>query len=254
MDSNGTERPFLEAGPIRKTSPTRSLEDRLLYPDDDGLPMSDNTIQFRWIVLIKEGLEYLFRNDPNVFVAGNHLWYAQEGAPEVRTAPDVMVVFGRPKGDRGSYMQWREAGVAPQVVFEVRSPGNRDPEMDKKHDFYDRHGVEEYYFFDPDERTLQAWIRQDGRLREVPNLRGWISPRLGVRFEPGEGPEGLTLHHPDGERFKSPLEAQEAARDARERAHIERRLADAERLRAQAAEERAERLAARLRELGEAVD
>jgi len=48
-----------------------------------------------------------------------------------------MVAFGRPKGDRGSYQQWKE-GIAPQVVFEVRSPGNSQTEMDKKLVFYDR--------------------------------------------------------------------------------------------------------------------
>ena len=33
-------------------------QDRILiYPDSDGQPMADNTLQFRWIVLIKENLE-----------------------------------------------------------------------------------------------------------------------------------------------------------------------------------------------------
>ncbi len=32
-----------------------------------------------------------------------------------------MVVFGRPKGDRGSYKQWLENQIAPQVVFEILS-------------------------------------------------------------------------------------------------------------------------------------
>ncbi len=43
------------------------------YPEHDGELMADNTLQFKWIVLIKEGLETLFANDPNVFVAGNPL-------------------------------------------------------------------------------------------------------------------------------------------------------------------------------------
>jgi len=41
--------------------------------------MADNTKQFRWIVTIKEGLEWLFQDDPNVFVAGDLLWYPVEG-------------------------------------------------------------------------------------------------------------------------------------------------------------------------------
>ena len=92
--------------------------------------MSDNTLQFQWIVTIKGGLEALFRDDPDVFVAGDLLWYPSRGRrPEIRTAPDALVAFGRPKGYRGSYMQWEEGGIAPQVVFEVLSPGNRAGEM-----------------------------------------------------------------------------------------------------------------------------
>ncbi len=236
-----------------KTSIAREIDDSILYPDDDGEPMSDNTIQFRWICTIVEGLQFLFRDRPDVFVAGNLLWYAQEGSQEVRTAPDAMVAFGRPKGERGSYIQWREGGVPPHVVFEVRSPGNTELEMERKFHFYEDRGVQEYYFFDPKAGLLRAWIRREGRLEEVEDVSGWISPLLGIRFEP-EGPEGLTLYHPDGSPFSTALEAREAALEAREAALAERRRAEAERLRAEAERLRAEKLAARLRELGESVD
>ncbi len=43
------------------------------YPESDGQPMADNTLQFQWIVLIKENLETLFRDRPDVFVAGDLL-------------------------------------------------------------------------------------------------------------------------------------------------------------------------------------
>ncbi|MGF1604200.1 MAG: Uma2 family endonuclease, partial [Thermosynechococcaceae cyanobacterium] len=39
---------------------TLSLDRQIIYPDRDGQPMSDNTQQFRWIVLLKENLECLF--------------------------------------------------------------------------------------------------------------------------------------------------------------------------------------------------
>ena len=39
-----------------------------------------------------------FNDDPNVFVAGDLLWYPVEGNPKVRSAPDAMVAFGRPNG------------------------------------------------------------------------------------------------------------------------------------------------------------
>ena len=55
-----------------------------------------------------------------------------------------MVVFGRPPGDRGSYLQWKEANIPPQVVIKVLSPGNTFTEMQHKFAFCERHGVEEY--------------------------------------------------------------------------------------------------------------
>jgi len=171
------------------------------YPDSDGKPMADNTKQFRYIVTIKEGLDDLFRADPNVFVAGDLLWYPQEGEPKIRQAPDAMVVFGRPKGDRGSYMQWREEGIAPQVVFEVLSPHNTRREMEKKRLFYEQYGVDEYYIYDPDRGRLTGWLRREGRFEEIKPMQGWVSPRLGIKLEL-IGLE-LYLYQPNGKRILS---------------------------------------------------
>jgi Uma2 family endonuclease len=155
-----------------------SIDSELIYPDSDGQPMSDNTKQFRWIVLIKENLEILFAHDPQVFIAGDLLWYPVQGRPDIRVAPDAMVVFGRPKGDRGSYKQWVEENVAPQVVFEVLSPGNTVLEMNRKLLFYEHYGVSEYYLYDPDGINLGGFIRGDGNiLEEISEMQGWASPQ-----------------------------------------------------------------------------
>ncbi len=106
----------------------------IIYPESDGQPMADNTKQFELIVLIKKNLDLIFANNPNVFVAGDLLWYPVEGKPNLRKAPDVMVAFGRPKGDRGSYLQWQEDNIPPQVVFEILSPDNTHREMIEKYD------------------------------------------------------------------------------------------------------------------------
>jgi Uma2 family endonuclease len=176
--------------------------DRLEYPDSDGKPMADNTKQFRWITIVKYNLDWLFADDDNVFIAGDLLWYPVEGNPKRLVAPDVMVVFGRPKGDRGSYKQWEEAGIAPQVVFEILSPGNTPNEMAAKLAFYDRHDVEEYYVYDPDLNALSGWARSDGYLVEIPVMQDWISPRLGIKFDLSTPPE-LQIYRPSGEPFLS---------------------------------------------------
>src|SRR5436309_3570711 len=155
----------------------------VIYPDSDGKPMADNTLQWEWIDTIKGGLDALFRDDPNIFVAGDLLWYPVEGDNKTRTAPDALVAFGRPKGYRGSYRQWEEGGVAPQVVFEVLSPGNTRDDMAEKLKWYDKYGVQEYYLIDPYKNHVLGWVRDEGRLRSVYPIDGFVSPLLGIRFE-----------------------------------------------------------------------
>ena len=233
-------------GSRRGLSP--SSRQSMVYPESDGKPMADNTRQFEYIVMIQGGLAVLFADRPDVFVAGDLPWYPVEGKPHIRAAPDAMVVFGRPPGHRGSYIQHEEDHIAPQVVFEVLSPSNTPAEMRKKLGFYDRYGVEEYYEYDPDRGTLQGWRRQDGRLESIARMEGWVSPLLGIRFSL-EGSD-LALYHPDGQRFETFVEQAQRAKAERQRAEAERQRAEAERQRAEAERQRAERLAERLRQLG----
>src|SRR3712207_3605707 len=144
----------------------------VIYPDTDGKPIAENTIQFQWITTVVGGLKHLFADDPNVFVAGDLFWYPVEGHPEIVMAPDGMVAFGRPRGHRMSYMQWLEGNIPPQVVFEVLAPSNRPPEMRAKLEFYQRYGVEEYYIYDPGPRPLrlEGYLRQQDRFVEVPQM------------------------------------------------------------------------------------
>ncbi|MCS7310343.1 MAG: Uma2 family endonuclease, partial [Armatimonadetes bacterium] len=142
--------------------------------------------------------------------------------------------FGRPKGHRGSYKQWEEGGIPPQVVFDVLSSGNRPSELIEKFLFYEQHGVEEYYLYDPDRGILEGWLRTEGGFSAMKEMQGWVSPRLGVRFTL-EGVE-LVLYRPDGERFVPYVELRRRWEQAQREVEQER--------------QRAERLAQRLRELG----
>jgi Uma2 family endonuclease len=197
---------------------------QLTYPHSDGQPMADNPTQFRWIVTIQGGLDALFRDDPQIFVAGDLFWYPVEGHPELRMAPDVLVALGRPKGDRSSYLQWEEDGIAPQVVFEIRSPGNTIALMLRKFRFYERYGVEEYYLYDPDSGELSGWQRQGDTLEEVAQMSGWVSPRLGIRFVLDSGV--LQLYTPDGERFATYVELLEQRERERQRAEQAEQLVE----------------------------
>lgn len=175
----------------------------LIYPESDGEPLGDSTEHLAWINLFFGNLEELYAQETNVFVASNLLWYPVEGQPRIRIAADVMVVFGRPAANRGSWLQWIEDGMAPQVVVEVRSPGNTSPEMTKKRSFYEKYGVEEYYLYDFPRRRLAGWQRESlqNPLAAIPQMNGWVSPRMGIRFEMGRG--GLRIYFPDGRPFLS---------------------------------------------------
>ncbi|MEC4804498.1 MAG: Uma2 family endonuclease [Jaaginema sp. PMC 1080.18] len=207
-----------------------SIEEELLYPDSDGKPLADNTVQLRLIFTIKGGLDALLKDREDVFIAADLLWYpVQLTQAEIRAqkqpqrqAPDVMVVLGRPKGDRGSYRQWQEENIAPQVVFEILSPGNRKSEMAAKFEFYQEYGVEEYYLYNPKKNQLQGWLRRENKLIEIPAIEGWRSPRLGISFSTSEGE--LALFSADGERFVDYVEMVEQ-RD-RERQEKEQAQAD----------------------------
>jgi hypothetical protein len=122
--------------------------------------------------------------------------------------------------------------------------------MDLKLQFYERYGVEEYYIYDPDSGELVGFRRVGPTLEAIPDMKGFESPLLKVRFQPGEGPDNLKIIGPDGEPFATYLEVIAQRDDERRRADDERRRADDERQRADDAQQRADRLAAQLRELG----
>ncbi|MFH7028679.1 MAG: Uma2 family endonuclease [Heteroscytonema crispum UTEX LB 1556] len=196
----------------------------IIYPESDGQPMADNTKQFELIVLIKKNLDLLFANDPNVFIAGDLFWYPVEGDNLTRKAPDVMVAFGRPKGDRGSYLQWEEDNIPPQVVFEILSPSNRAKDMIAKYKFYDRYGVEEYYLYYPDKGELTGWLRSDNELQEIEQMVGWVSPRLGIQFELFDGE--LQIFSPSGQRFATYLELSQQKELAQQQLEQEKQRAE----------------------------
>ncbi|VTR98256.1 Uncharacterized protein OS=Arthrospira platensis str. Paraca GN=APPUASWS_028165 PE=4 SV=1: Uma2 [Gemmata massiliana] len=219
------------------------------YPDSDGQPMADNTLQFEWIVTLQGNIDLMFRDRADVFVAGDHLIYPVEGTADVRQAPDVYVAFGRPKGHRGSYKVFEEDHVFPQVIFEVWSPGNRFSQMEDKRDFYERYGAEEYYIVYPEfPAHIDGWQRKEEQFERIADVNGYTSPRLGIRFELQRG--NIAVYHPDGRRFLSYVELGALQHETQVRAQAAEQNAEQERQRAEQERQKAERLAARLRELG----
>lgn len=209
-------------------------EKPIVYPESDGQPVAENTVQFDYIDTIRGGCADLVAGDPNAVAIADNLIYPVEGRPDISAAPDVYVAFGRPKGDRGCYKVWEEGGVFPQVVFEIQSPSNKAADILRKFAFYNLHGAEEYYHYDPDENALCIYVRGPGGLEEVPDQKAYVSNRLGIRFDTSDGT--LVILNPDGSKF-------ETYQELRDRVRREQAVATA-------AVERAEKLAAQLKALG----
>ena len=158
----------------------------------------------------------------------------------------AIVVVG---GDRGSYQQWKEGDISPQIVFEILSPGNRPGEMSRKLRFYEQYGVEEYYVYDPDDNDFTCWIRGNDRLEFVDFEMSCVSPKLGIRFELETG-ETLAIYGLDGEPFLDFVDNARLRQDAIDRADQAENRADQAENRTTLIEIQAQKLAAKLRELG----
>jgi hypothetical protein len=119
-----------------------------------------------------------------------------------------------------------------------------------KFQFYDRHGVEEFYLYDPDHGDLESWRRGPDALEEIAEMSGFTRPRMGLRFHPGEGADNLEIVGPDGNPFLTYVELVEQREIQRQRAEAAEGRAEAAEGRAEAERVRAERLAEKLRSLG----
>ncbi len=109
--------------------------------------------------------------------------------------------------------------------------------MAQKLKFYERYGVEEYYVYDPDKVDLTGWLRSGDEFEVIENLSGWVSPRLGIRFE--LTPETLRIYRPDGEAFLNFQELAALRDQDRQQAEAAREQAKADQQQAEAAQQQA---------------
>lgn len=110
-----------------------------------------NHIAFNIAVLFSN---YLRGKPCTVIPDGTDLYLTEED----RFVPDVMVVCDRDK--------IRRDGVhgTPDLVVEVLSPSTmRNDRMGKK-EVYQTCGVREYWLVDPENRTIEQYLLQDGKL------------------------------------------------------------------------------------------
>ena len=176
------------------------------YPDSDGLPMAENTVQCRAIREAMGALEHHYKPGREVGMASDLMLYYREGDPATYVAPDVMVSFGVRMLGLPNYKLW-EVGKPPEFVLEVSSQSSRELDRTKKVELYAGLGVREYFVFDPGDPE-DVGDGQDGRLS---GYRLWDSKYVesGESSERGrelESEELGLLLRPEGKlvRFRDP--------------------------------------------------
>ncbi|MFO0928699.1 MAG: hypothetical protein U0736_17035 [Gemmataceae bacterium] len=187
------------------------------YPFCDASTLDEFTLEMRRIFFLTANLVELFRDRDDVSVASNLMWFPVEARPDIRFAPEVSVVFGRPKRDRVAYKQWEEIGVPITVAFDVmqgEAPASRSFHRDE---FYYDYGLEERYLYFPDVNRLYVYVRDGDGVVLIRRLEEFVSPRMGLRFRQ-TNPE-LTFLNPNGSPF---LPIEELAVRVAERSRAER--------------------------------
>lgn len=201
--------------------------------------MAETDVHRDQMTYLIEALKTYFRDDPEVYVAGNLFIYYGQGYPYERVAPDVFVVFGVPKKKRRIYKLWEEE-KAPDVVIEVSSRGTREVDMWKKRGLFESLGVREYFLFDPLEEYLTPPLqgfsmgKGNGSYRPLLAKAGtdgeWklYSNALGLELRTEDG--FLRLCDPaTGEKLPTYSEAEQRARQEAElRRKSEQRIAELE--------------------------
>jgi len=236
------------------------IDDIIEYPETDGEPMAETDFQRDVLVYAIAALDLYYRNQPDVYVTGNILFYYEEGNPQAVVSPDVMVMMGVEKKDRPKYKLWEE-GKGPEFVLEVTSKTTRHKDQGFKKRLYTELGVSEYFLFDPTgdylKPQLQGFRLEDGHYEPI---RGFSSPNPYGTYAVYSRTLALDLFinsvgelrffDPEEDRLLTDLaETEDRAQEAEARATVAEARAEAEAAARRVAEREAETLKALVAEL-----
>lgn len=196
----------------------------LIYSDGEPLDSEWHTEQIPLLKeVIRQAMAESGRND--FFVGGNmfvyysaeQAWDVKKGRPYFR-GPDVFWVGGaRPAGHRKAWVSWEEDGRLPDVIVELLSPSTAETDRTVKKDLYARvFRTAEYYLYEPETRTLEAFRLAGQAYRPMaPDEQGrFRSERLGVSVGLWHGvfsdqeADWVRLFRPDGSLVPTKAEAE----------------------------------------------
>lgn len=225
----------------------------LHFPESDGKPMAETDKHRNQMIALLNALEEYYRPDSGIYVTGNILvHYCDEAGEWKFLAPDIIVVKGVEKKDRGSYVIADE-GKAPDLIIELVSPSTKVEDLGNKRVIYAGWRVKEYFLFDPTGELFSGPLR-GFRLQGndyVPMMGARLhSEVLGLDLVVEHG--RLRLYDPQtGQRLLTHEESEAARRIAETKASQEaaaRQAAEAKAAQEFAARQAAEAELVRLRE------
>ncbi len=206
----------------------------IFYPERDGEPMAETDTHRKLMMELIYELETFFRDEPDVYVSGNLMFYFVEGNPRKCIAPDVFVVRGVGNHRRRTFKLWEEKH-APEVVFEISSRQTWGEDLQRKWQLYQQLGVREYFIFDPEYNylfePLVAYRLEENQYVQLEIVDGGVrSEALGLELV--DTGETLRLFNPLTRQFlPTTTEATDARRRTEEALRAEadaRRRAEAE--------------------------
>jgi hypothetical protein len=136
-----------------KTAPVKNSKTEVYYPTEEPKKMGETDYQHIQILILEQMLRIFLKDKKDVYLASDLIVYYEEGHPNRRFAPDLMICFGVENKMRRTYKLWEEK-VVPQIVIEVVSKETWEKVVTTKRRLYERLGVKEYYVIDPEDKYL----------------------------------------------------------------------------------------------------
>ena len=123
------------------------------YPSEEKKKLGETDYQHIQISVLEQALRLFLSEKKDVYLASDLIVYYEEGNPNRRFAPDLMVCFDVENKKRRSYKIWEEK-VVPAVIIEVASEATWQKDVTTKRRLYEKLGVAEYYVIDPEYKYL----------------------------------------------------------------------------------------------------
>ena len=136
-------------------SPLTNGAMEVYYPSEERKKMGETDYQHIQNSILEQMLRLFLMNRKDVYLASDLIVYYEEGNPNRRFAPDLMICFGAENKMRRTYKLWEEK-VVPQVIVEVVSKETWQKDVTTKRRLYEKLGVAEYYVIDPEYKYLPS--------------------------------------------------------------------------------------------------